>query len=67
MPVPLGPVLMGKAFDATGSYGALLPMLAAATGVAALGLNLLPRYETGKTHTGMNACATRSFTNPEKN
>jgi predicted MFS family arabinose efflux permease len=40
----IGPVLMGRAFDATGSYETLLVTLAAATlGVAALML-LLPRY-----------------------
>ena len=40
----IGPVLMGKAFDLTGSYEALLVRLAAATlGVAALML-FLPRY-----------------------
>jgi hypothetical protein len=35
---------MGKAFDATGSYAALLAVLAVAAGIAALLLNLLPRY-----------------------
>ena len=40
----IGPVLMGKAFDATGSYMSLLGMLAGAAGAAALLLNLLPRY-----------------------
>jgi predicted MFS family arabinose efflux permease len=40
----LGPVVMGKAFDATGSYAALLQWLAAAT-FASAGLYLcLPRY-----------------------
>jgi MFS family permease len=40
----IGPVLMGRAFDATGSYETLLVTLAAATlSVAALML-LLPRY-----------------------
>lgn len=42
----LGPILMGKAFDVTGSYEALLVRLALGTlGVAALML-FLPRYET---------------------
>jgi len=40
----IGPVLMGKAFDATGSYAALLAILAGAAALAALLLNLLPRY-----------------------
>ena len=43
----IGPVLMGRAFDATGSYETLLVTLAAATlGVAGLML-LLPRYGDG--------------------
>lgn len=42
----LGPILMGKAFDVTGSYEALLVRLALGTlGVAALML-FLPRYDT---------------------
>ena len=41
----IGPVLMGKAFDATGSYERLLFWLAIATlGIAPL-MFLLPRYE----------------------
>jgi MFS family permease len=40
----IGPVIMGKAFDATGSYAALLTILAGAAAVAALLVNLLPRY-----------------------
>jgi len=40
----LGPVLMGKAFDATGSYQALLLLLAGATFVSAALYLLLPRY-----------------------
>ncbi|MBZ5581401.1 MAG: MFS transporter [Acidobacteriia bacterium] len=40
----IGPALMGKAFDATGSYASLLLALAGATAIAALLLNLLPRY-----------------------
>ena len=48
----LGPILMGKAFDATGSYEALLVRLAVATlGVAALML-FLPRYSRDP-HVGM--------------
>jgi predicted MFS family arabinose efflux permease len=40
----LGPVLMGKAFDATGSYQALLLLLGGATFVSAALYLLLPRY-----------------------
>ena len=40
----LGPVLMGKAFDVTGSYQALLLLLAGATFVCAVLYLLLPRY-----------------------
>jgi MFS family permease len=42
----VGPVIMGRAFDATGSYSALLVQLAAVTLVAAVLLLLLPRYKT---------------------
>jgi MFS family permease len=41
----IGPILMGKAFDATGSYAALLVWLAIATIVIAPLMLLLPRYE----------------------
>ena len=44
----IGPVLMGKAFDATGSYAALLTILAGACALAALLLNLLPRYSDAR-------------------
>jgi predicted MFS family arabinose efflux permease len=40
----IGPVAMGRAFDATGSYTALLTMLALATLVSASLFALLPRY-----------------------
>jgi MFS family permease len=40
----IGPVLMGKAFDATGSYVSLLTFLSVSTLVAAGLLLLLPRY-----------------------
>jgi len=43
--VAIGPILMGKAFDATGSYAALLVWLAIATMVIAPLMLLLPRYE----------------------
>ena len=41
----LGPVLMGRAFDLTGSYTKLLVLLAALTCVAAVLMLFLPRYE----------------------
>ena len=40
----IGPLLMGKAFDATGSYTALLLLLAGATFLSAALYLLLPRY-----------------------
>src|SRR5215467_12495815 len=40
----IGPVILGRAFDLTGSYAALLIMLAAALGLAAATNLLLPRY-----------------------
>jgi MFS family permease len=40
----IGPVLMGKAFDATGSYASLLVWLAIATTVISPLMLLLPRY-----------------------
>jgi MFS family permease len=40
----IGPVILGRAFDATGSYSSLLILLAAALGVAAVTNLLLPRY-----------------------
>src|SRR5271170_6167120 len=40
----IGPVILGRAFDATGSYASLLILLAAALGVAAATNLLLPRY-----------------------
>ncbi len=44
----IGPIIMGKAFDATGSYQSLLVQLAAvAAGSAAL-LLFLPRYRTSR-------------------
>lgn len=41
----VGPVLMGKAFDATGSYESLLPRLALFTLATAALMLLLPRYK----------------------
>ena len=40
----IGPVILGRAFDATGSYSSLLALLAAALGIAAATNLLLPRY-----------------------
>jgi len=42
----IGPVIMGKVFDATGSYAILLSWLAGSTMIAASIMLLLPRYET---------------------
>jgi len=44
----IGPVLMGKAFDATGSYVTLLVWLAGGTLVIAPLMLLLPRYATAE-------------------
>ena len=40
----IGPVIMGKAFDATGSYESLLVELAALTAASAVLMFLMPRY-----------------------
>ncbi|HXM64608.1 MAG TPA: MFS transporter [Terriglobales bacterium] len=40
----IGPVILGRAFDATGSYSSLLILLAATLGLAATTNLLLPRY-----------------------
>jgi cyanate permease len=40
----IGPVILGRAFDATGSYASLLTLLATALGLAAATNLLLPRY-----------------------
>jgi MFS family permease len=40
----IGPVILGRAFDATGSYSSLLVFLAATLGLAATMNLLLPRY-----------------------
>jgi cyanate permease len=42
----IGPVPMGQAFDATGSYEALLAQLALATLAVAALMLLLPRYSS---------------------
>jgi MFS family permease len=40
----IGPIIMGRAFDATGSYGSLLTVLAGVTLVAGLSMLVLPKY-----------------------
>jgi MFS family permease len=45
----IGPVVLGRAFDLTGSYTALLIMLAAALGLAATTNLLLPHYSDSLT------------------
>jgi MFS family permease len=40
----IGPVILGRAFDATGSYASLLVLLAVALGLAATTNLVLPRY-----------------------
>ena len=45
----IGPVIMGKAFDATGSYTSLLTILAAVTLIAAASMLPLPRYPVRST------------------
>jgi MFS family permease len=40
----IGPIILGRAFDSTGSYASLLVILAGVTGVSALLMLLLPRY-----------------------
>jgi len=40
----IGPVILGRAFDLTGSYAGLLAVLAAALGLAAVANLLLPKY-----------------------
>jgi MFS family permease len=52
----IGPLLMGKAFDATGSYAALLAALSACTLLSALLFLALPRYITSfETHSNSSA------------
>jgi MFS family permease len=46
----IGPVIMGKAFDATGSYRALLIQLAILTAGSAILMLFLPRYGNARTY-----------------
>lgn len=45
----IGPVILGRAFDATGSYASLLTLLATVLGLAAATNLLLPRYSNSFT------------------
>jgi MFS family permease len=45
----IGPVILGRAFDATGSYTSVLMMLAAALGIEAMTNKLLPKYSLSGT------------------
>ena len=45
----IGLVIMGKAFDATGTYTSLLTILAAVTLIAAASMLRLPRYPVRST------------------
>lgn len=51
----IGPVIMGKAFDITGSYQVLLAELALSTLIAAALMLLLPRYSNGRASEKMGA------------
>ena len=53
----IGPVLMGKAFDVTGSYEALLTQLAFATLAVAMLMLFLPRYALSRRVTALRATA----------
>jgi len=53
----IGPVIMGKAFDATGSYQALLSRLALFTLAAASLMLLLPRYRVTGSMEGLATAA----------
>ena len=54
----IGPIIMGRAFDATGSYGPLLVELALVTLAAATLMFLLPRYETAAEEAPVSDCTT---------
>jgi MFS family permease len=41
----IGPVILGRSFDLTGSYSSLLTLLAAASAIVAASLLFLPRYQ----------------------
>jgi MFS family permease len=46
----IGPVIMGKAFDATGSYQALLMQLAVLTAASAALMLFMPRYAEARVY-----------------
>ena len=49
----LGPVLMGRVYDVTGSYAALLMTLAGGTFVIALLMAFMPEYERSAVQTAV--------------
>jgi MFS family permease len=56
----IGPVIMGKAFDATGSYEVLLSRLALLTAAAGLLMLSLPRYQQALASDGLMVTATEA-------
>jgi MFS family permease len=50
----IGPVILGRTFDATGSYSSLLVLLAIALGLAAATNLLLPRYSDSERFTDLS-------------
>jgi MFS family permease len=56
----IGPILMGKAFDVTGSYETLLVQLALATFVVAALMLFLPRYAPAETASAAQPAPTAS-------
>ena len=59
-----GPVMLGRAFDATGSYSSLLVLLAAALALAAAMNLLLPRYsDAADLALTTNSTSGRAFSN----
>ncbi|HTQ95476.1 MAG TPA: hypothetical protein VMH89_01645, partial [Candidatus Acidoferrum sp.] len=53
----LGPVILGRAFDTTGSYTTLLISLAGALAVAAIANLFLPRYPSIQQFASNPACS----------
>jgi MFS family permease len=53
-----GPVILGRAFDSTGSYTSLLLILAVALAIAALANLLLPRYPESSAEPALSASET---------
>jgi cyanate permease len=50
----IGPVILGRAFDSTGSYTSLLTILSFATALAGVLMLLLPRYSRPESVTTIN-------------